>query len=105
MTSFTGYDIAFASGVALLLWIFYGAVWRLYLSPLSSFPGPKLAVLTLWYEFYYDVLKSGGGLYIWKIEELHKIYGMSARLSRLLLHVIISIDAAFSIVTLYRKAS
>ncbi|MCJ1368214.1 hypothetical protein MMC16_007355 [Acarospora aff. strigata] len=76
MTSFTGYDIAFASGVALLLWIFYGAVWRLYLSPLSSFPGPKLAVLTLWYEFYYDVLKSGGGLYIWKIEELHKIYGI-----------------------------
>ena len=56
-----------------LLWIAYGVLWRLYWSPLCKFPGPKLAALTLWYEFYFDVIK--GGMYIWEIERLHKIYG------------------------------
>lgn len=51
------------------------AVYRLYLSPLTKFPGPKLAALTLWYEFYYDVIKRGQ--YTWKIAELHKQYGRS----------------------------
>ena len=50
------------------------AVYRLYLSPLAKFPGPRLAALTLWYEFYYDVLLRGR--YTWKIREMHEIYGM-----------------------------
>lgn len=37
----------FIAGV--LLYTIYGAIWRLYLSPLAKFPGPKLAALTLWY--------------------------------------------------------
>jgi hypothetical protein len=48
-------------------------VYRLYLSPLAKFPGPKLAAATLWYEFYYDVVKRGR--YTWKIGEMHKKYG------------------------------
>ena len=44
-------------------------LYRLYLNPLAKFPGPKLAALTLWYEFYYDVVKRGR--YTWKIAELH----------------------------------
>ena len=55
--------------------IVYGASWRLFLSPLSKFPGPKLAALTLWYEFYYDIIKDGGGQYIWEIERMHSVYG------------------------------
>lgn len=49
------------------------AVYRLYLGPLAEFPGPRLAALTLWYEFYYDVVKQGR--YSWKIIEMHEKYG------------------------------
>ena len=48
-------------------------VYRLYLSPLAKFPGPTLAAATLWYEYYYDVVKRGR--YTWKINDLHARYG------------------------------
>lgn len=54
-------------------------VYRLCFSPLARFPGPKLAALTLWYEFYYDVIKRGR--YTWKIAELHERYGSLLSLS------------------------
>lgn len=56
-----------------LLYCLCGAAYRLYLSPLASFPGPRLAALTLWYEYYYDGIK--GGQYTWKIKQLHDQYG------------------------------
>lgn len=62
--------------IALLIFSAYCvslAVYRLYFSPLAKFPGPKLAALTLWYEFYYDVIKRGR--YTWKIAELHERHG------------------------------
>jgi hypothetical protein len=65
-----------ALGIALGIWVAYIvalAIYRLYFSPLSKFPGPRLAALTLWYEFYYDVIKEGR--YTWKIRELHDKYG------------------------------
>lgn len=49
-------------------------VYRLYLSPLAKFPGPRLAAATLWYEYYHDVVRRGR--YTWKIAELHAQYGM-----------------------------
>lgn len=40
---------------------------------LSRFPGPRLAAITGWDEFYYDAIK--GGRMIWHIQELHDEYG------------------------------
>lgn len=59
-----------------IVWTISTAVQRLFLSPISKFPGPTLAALTFWYEFYYDVYLPGQ--YIFKIEELHKTYGEDA---------------------------
>ncbi len=49
-------------------------VYRLVWSPLARFPGPKLAALTLWYEFYWDVAQEGR--FIWRIQDMHRKYGM-----------------------------
>lgn len=39
-------------------YLVYGAIWRLYFSPIANFPGSKWAALTLWYEFYFDIIKA-----------------------------------------------
>ena len=65
----------FISSCLLLLVYLVGlGVYRLYLSPLARYPGPKLAALSNWYEFYYDVILQGR--YTFKIKELHEKYGM-----------------------------
>ena len=50
------------------------AIWRLYFSPIAQFPGPKLAALTYWYEFYFDCIQRS--TYPWEINRMHKVYGM-----------------------------
>jgi hypothetical protein len=64
------------AGVFLLIWaahFVYLVIWRLCFSPLSQFPGSKLAAATGWYEFYYDFFY--GGKYIFEIERMHNVYG------------------------------
>lgn len=63
--------LLFGAGPLLVLTI--SAIRRVFLSPLSNFPGTKLAALTLWNEFYWDVVKRG--TFIWRIEDMHKKYG------------------------------
>ncbi|KAH7378902.1 cytochrome P450 family protein [Cadophora sp. MPI-SDFR-AT-0126] len=58
---------------------------RLVFSPLAAFPGPKLAALTNWYEFYYDVILQGQ--FTFKIQELHKKYGLIIRITSTELHI------------------
>jgi hypothetical protein len=53
----------------------YLCVSRLLFSPLARFPGPKLAALSNWYEFYYDVILQGR--FTAHIQELHRRYGGS----------------------------
>lgn len=53
-----------------LLYIF---ISRLILSPISHIPGPFLARLSFWPEFYHDVVKRGQ--YFREIDRLHSQYG------------------------------
>jgi hypothetical protein len=50
-------------------------VYRIWFSPISHIPGPKLAAATRWYEFYYDAILIGK--YYVQIQEMHKQYGTS----------------------------
>jgi hypothetical protein len=63
-----------AAAISLLvLYLLSNAIYRLYLSPIAKFPGPRLAALSFWYEFYFDVIKHGQ--YTWEIGRMHDIYG------------------------------
>ena len=49
-------------------------IQRLYLHPLSAFPGPRLAAATGWFEAYYDIID--GGTFVKQYEKWHARYGM-----------------------------
>jgi hypothetical protein len=73
--------MSLASGIIFLLTTFLLyticlAAYRLYFCAIAKFPGPKLAALTLWYEFYYDVVKRGK--FSFEIEKMHEKYGTVA---------------------------
>ncbi|KAL8663142.1 MAG: hypothetical protein Q9168_008143 [Polycauliona sp. 1 TL-2023] len=68
-----------------VIYIVILVIFRLYFSPLAKFPGPKLAAASLWYEFYFDVVKRGR--YTWRIAELHAQYGPIVRISPYELHI------------------
>jgi len=50
------------------------SIYRLFFSPLAGFPGPKLAALTQWYEFYWNVIKPGQ--FTFHLQDLHDKYGI-----------------------------
>ncbi|KAH0555914.1 hypothetical protein GP486_006142 [Trichoglossum hirsutum] len=82
---FTNERLLAAGAIASALYLLALSVYRLYFSPIAKFPGPKLAALTFWYEFYYDVIKRGR--YTWKIKELHEKYGPIVRINPYELHI------------------
>lgn len=61
-------------------------VYRITLHPLAKFPGPKLAAVSFWYEFYYD-LWPHKAQYLWKIKELHEKYGPIVRINPIHIHI------------------
>ena len=71
------------TGLLLLVYVLYGIIYRLYLSPLAQVPGPKLAALTQAYEMYYDMVEKAR--FPWKIEELHAKYGGARSFGSMLL--------------------
>ncbi|KAI0164163.1 putative flavonoid 3-hydroxylase [Xylariaceae sp. FL1272] len=66
--------------VASFTYIVALVVYRLSFHPLRNFPGPKIAAITGWYECYHD-LKQPRGMFMYKIQELHKTYGPIVRIS------------------------
>ncbi|KAL4954540.1 cytochrome P450 [Aspergillus filifer] len=73
------------AATAFIIYLTTLAIYRLYLSPISHFPGPKLAALTWWYQFYYDVVLQGR--YMFKMQSLHAQYGPVIRINPCELHV------------------
>lgn len=67
-------------GSILLVYVLGLYVHRAFYDSLSHIPGPKLAAATLWYEFYYDVIKKGR--YVWEIGKMHEKYGGSSPAAR-----------------------
>ncbi|KAF6225448.1 hypothetical protein HO133_009448 [Letharia lupina] len=70
---------------ASVVWAILLVVYRLYVSPLSKFPGSKLAISTECYEFYHQVIR--GGQYPWVIQKMHEEYGPIIRINPHELHV------------------
>ncbi|KAF2868115.1 cytochrome P450 [Massariosphaeria phaeospora] len=70
---------------AYALYVLGLASYRLFLHPLSKFPGPRLAAVTSWYEAYYEIVLQGQ--YSKKITELHEQYGPIIRVTPHELHI------------------
>ncbi|KAI1843775.1 hypothetical protein JX266_010034 [Neoarthrinium moseri] len=64
-------------GTLLIAYLLGTIVYRLCLHPLAGVPGPILAALTYWYEFYYDAIQPAQ--YVFKIQKLHKEFGPVVR--------------------------
>ncbi len=69
-------SLPLVAAILLVLYVVVGAFYRLCLSPIAKFPGPKLAALSLWYEFWCDGVKRGQ--YTFRIKEMHEKYGIYA---------------------------
>ena len=48
-------------------------IYRLWFSPISHFPGPFLARVTYFYEFYHNWFKLG--TFYLRVKEMHDKYG------------------------------
>jgi hypothetical protein len=73
LTCISGRDVACIAILCIAFYFACLAISRLLLSPLSRFPGPKLAAFTWAYEFYYDWILPGR--YYERVEQMHKKYG------------------------------
>lgn len=72
--------------LAVLTYLISLVIYRLYLSPISHIPGPKLAALTHFYESYYDVYPNKGQ-FMFHYMDLHKKYGPIIRISPTEVHI------------------
>ncbi|KAI1080885.1 cytochrome P450 [Whalleya microplaca] len=61
------------------------AIYRRFFHPLRNVPGPFLATITGWYEFYQDVILDGQ--YAHEYKKLHEKYGSVIRVSPNRVHI------------------
>jgi len=71
--------------IALLVYQIAKTTYRLFLHPLTKFPGPKLAAATRWYEIYYELI--AGGQWTARIAKMHEQYGPIVRINPHELHI------------------
>ncbi|KAH8647763.1 cytochrome P450 [Xylariales sp. PMI_506] len=71
--------------IAALTYVFGLVVYRLYFSPLASFPGPFMAKVTHWYEFYHNFWRTGK--YYETIRDMHEKYGPVVRVTPEEIHI------------------
>jgi hypothetical protein len=68
--------------IALVTWLFQRTVYRLYLHPLSKYPGPTAAVATTAWKAYIECVLNRSFSHV--LRELHERYGMSTSVVRVL---------------------
>jgi len=78
-------DAFYFSSFAILVYFIHTILYRLFLSPIAHIPGPKIAALIWWYEYYHDVVHYGK--YIWKVKEFHQQYGPIVRINPYEVHI------------------
>lgn len=64
---------------AKIFYTLYKCIYRLYFSSIAKLLGRKMAALTLWYHFYFGVVKRG--TYVWQIKEMRENYGLTVVMS------------------------
>ena len=67
MLTLSGWNLAILGLGASFLYCTVLVFYLLVLSLWARFPGPKLTAATLWYKFYYEVIKKG--LFTFKVRE------------------------------------
>lgn len=83
--SITASTVALGAIAAAALYLTAKVIYRLYLHPLSRFPGPRLAAATYLYGAYYDVVQEAQ--FVFKLDALHDTYGPVVRISPGEVHV------------------
>ncbi|KAI9036290.1 uncharacterized protein KD926_002108 [Aspergillus affinis] len=67
------------------LYLILQSIYRLISHPLRHIPGPKLAAISYFYEFYYNCVC--GGKFLFEIERMHQVYGPIVRINPQEIHI------------------
>jgi hypothetical protein len=67
------------AGVTIIFYSICLGIYRLYFARIAHIPGPRIAALTYFYQFYYDVFPHSGQ-FLFQCGRLHKKYGPVIRI-------------------------
>ncbi|OCL12778.1 cytochrome P450 [Glonium stellatum] len=83
--SLSANEVAIGAIIVWSTYLFGLIVYRLYLCPVAHIPGPFLAKVTYWHEFYYDCIQTGQ--YTFVLPTLHTKYGPIIRINPHEVHI------------------
>lgn len=78
-------SVTLVAFLAWLTWIVQKVITNIYLHPLSTFPGPKLAACTTYWKAFVECVLNRS--FCHELEALHKIYGKQRCLFARSLHL------------------